>query len=294
MRISFVGLGQMGKPMAMNMLKSGAELTVSSRSGKTYAEFEKAGVRTTSDLAVIAESEIIFLCLTDGKFLQQYLMGENGLVKYLRAGQTIVDFGTSSYTITMDIVKQLAEMGIDYLDAPISGMEARAIDGTLTIMCGGELAVLDRVRPYLETVGTKIIHMGGSGCGQLMKLTNQLLYAINMAGLAEILPMAVKLGLDPEKVGQVVNSGTGRSHASEFFIPRILKDSFTEAYSLNNGYKDLVSAAEISANLNVPLPVLHAAATTYQTAMLKGYGEQDKGSMIRVFEELLGVSYRKK
>jgi len=293
MKISFVGLGQMGKPMAMNLLKSGAELTVSSRKGNTYPEFAEKGVRTTADLAEIAQADIIFLCLPDGKVVENYLMGEAGLAGHLKAGQTVVDFSTCSYTVTIDIAKRLAERGIGFLDAPISGMEARAIEGTLTIMCGGEEEVLNRVMPYLECVGTKIILMGGSGSGQLMKLVNQLLYAINAAGLAELLPMAVKLGLAPEKIANVVNSGTGRSHASEFFLPRILKDSFTDAYSLNNGYKDLISAAEISASLTIPLPVLHAATTTYQTAMIKGYGDQDKGSMIRVFEELLGVSFRK-
>jgi len=104
--------------------------------------------------------------------------------------------------------------------------------------------------------------------------------------------MAVKLGLDPEKVGQVVNSGTGKSYASEFFLPRILKNSFSDGYAMKHAYKDLVSGAEISANLCIPMPVLGAATATYQAALLKGYGDQDKGAMIRVFEELLGVAYR--
>ncbi|MDR3562977.1 MAG: NAD(P)-dependent oxidoreductase [Negativicutes bacterium] len=294
MKISFVGLGQMGKPMAMNMLKSGAELIVSSRQGKAYSEFAEQGIKTTNSMAEIAQGEIIFLCLPDGKVVENYLMGEDGLASHLKAGQTVVDFSTISYTVAVDMAKRLAQRGIGLIDAPISGMEARAIAGTLTIMCGGEKDVLAKAMPYLECVGNNIIHMGGSGSGQLMKLVNQLLYAINAAGLAEILPMAVKLGLDPERVGQVVNSGTGKSHASEFFIPRILKGSFAEAYSLDNGYKDLKSAAEISADFTIPLPVLHAATTSYQTAMLKGYGDQDKGAMIRIFEELLGVSFRSK
>jgi 3-hydroxyisobutyrate dehydrogenase-like beta-hydroxyacid dehydrogenase len=136
--------------------------------------------------------------------------------------------------------------------------------------------------------------MGRSGSGQLTKLINQLLFDMNVASLAEILPMSVKMGLDPYMVGEVVNSGTGKSYASDFFIPRILKNDFSEGYALKSAYKDLVSAAEISANLHVPLPVLGAATSTYQMALLKGYGEQNKGAMIRVFEELLGVEYRKK
>ena len=141
-------------------------------------------------------------------------------------------------------------------------------------------------------MGNTILHMGKIGSGQLTKLINQLLFDINVAALAEILPMAMKMGLDPDKVGSVVNSGTGRSYASEFFIPRILQENFSEGYALSNAYKDLVSAAEISASLCIPMPVLSAATATYQMALLRGHGDKDKGSMILIFEELLGVRYR--
>jgi 3-hydroxyisobutyrate dehydrogenase-like beta-hydroxyacid dehydrogenase len=134
--------------------------------------------------------------------------------------------------------------------------------------------------------------MGPAGRGQLTKLINQLLFDINAAALAEVLPMAVKMGLDPELVGEVVNSGTGRSYASEFFIPRVLQGRFTDGYFLSKAYKDLISGAEISAGLCVPMPVLAAATATYQMAVLRGHGGKDKGAMIEVFEELLGVRYR--
>jgi 3-hydroxyisobutyrate dehydrogenase-like beta-hydroxyacid dehydrogenase len=294
LKISFVGLGQMGKPMAMNMFKSGADLTVSSRSGAHFAEFEKKGIRTSQDPVRIAQGQIIFLCLPDGDVVRDVLFGEKGLVNHLKAGQTIVDFSTISYSLTVEVAKRLEGLGVGFLDAPISGMEARAIDGTLTIMCGGKPEILDTVKPYLECVGAKIIHMGGSGAGQLTKLFNQMLYTINMAGVAEILPLVVKMGLDPEKFGQVINSGTGRSHASEFFIPRLLRDHFSDGYSLKKGYKDLISASEISADLCVPLPTMHAAITTYQMAMSKGYGDQDKGILVRVFEDLLDVNCGKR
>ena len=127
---------------------------------------------------------------------------------------------------------------------------------------------------------------------ELAKLVNQLLFNINVAALAEILPMAVKMGLDPAKVAEIVNSGTGRSYASEFFLPRILENGFSAGYPMAKAYKDLVSAAEIGSTHCIPMPVLNAAATTYQMALLRGDGDLDKGGMIRVFEALLGVSYR--
>jgi 3-hydroxyisobutyrate dehydrogenase-like beta-hydroxyacid dehydrogenase len=192
----------------------------------------------------------------------------------------------------MAINERLKARGVHFLDAPISGMEARAIDGTLTVMCGGERAIFDQVRPLLDYVGNKILYMGPSGSGQLTKLINQLLFDINAAAIAEILPMSTKMGLDPDLVGEVVNSGTGRSYASEFFIPRMLRGHFRDGYPMKNAYKDLISGAEVGANLCIPMPVLAAATATYQMALLKGHGEKDKGGMITVFEELLGISYR--
>jgi 3-hydroxyisobutyrate dehydrogenase-like beta-hydroxyacid dehydrogenase len=291
-KIGFVGLGQMGKPMAMNMLKSGAELIVNSTSSESFADFEKEGARTTTDLKDIAQAEIIFLCLPNGEVVRNVLLGSKGIADKLKKGQTVVDTSTITYSTSMEIAKCLEERDIAFLDAPVSGMEARAVEGTLTVMCGGKRETFDAVKRYLECVGNKILYMGGSGSGQLTKLINQLLFDINAAALAEILPMSVKMGLDTEKVGEVVNSGTGRSYASEFFIPRILKDSFSEGYPMKDAYKDLVSAAEISANLCIPMPLLAAATTTYQMALLKGHGDRDKGGMICVFEELLGVTYR--
>jgi 3-hydroxyisobutyrate dehydrogenase-like beta-hydroxyacid dehydrogenase len=179
-----------------------------------------------------------------------------------------------------------------FLDAPVSGMEARAIDGTLTVMCGGAPEAFERARPLLGLIGNKILYLGPAGSGQLTKLINQLLFDINAAALAEVLPMAVKMGLDPELVGQVVNSGTGRSYASEFFIQRILRGHFADGYPMSHAYKDLISGAELSANLCIPMPVLAAATATYQAALLRGHGAKDKGGMIRLFEELLGVEYR--
>jgi 3-hydroxyisobutyrate dehydrogenase-like beta-hydroxyacid dehydrogenase len=294
MKIGFSGLGQMGKHMAMNMLKSGAEVIVSDVRSDSFHEFEQKGAQTTTDFGVAAQADIVFLSLPSGQIVKSVLLGEDGVLRNPKKGQIVVDTSTITYSTTMEIAKRLEEHGITFLDAPVSGMEARAIDGTLTVMCGGDAGIFETVRPYLECIGNKILYMGGVGSGQLTKLINQVLFDINVAALAEILPMAVKMGLDPDLVGDVVNSGTGRSYASEFFIPRILKNCFSDGYPMKHAYKDLVSAAEISADLGIPLPVLGAATTTYQMALLKGFGDLDKGGMIRVFEELLGVRYRGK
>ncbi len=292
MRIGFCGLGQMGAPMALNLLKSGADLIVSSRRSETRTAFGARGADVTGDHRELAQAEIVFLCLPDGEVVEDLVAGESGLLPSLVPGQTIVDLSTISYRTTLRLAGLAAARKVDFIDAPVSGMKARAIDGTLTVMCGGAADRIARVEPYLNAIGSKILHMGGSGTGQLAKLINQLLFDINAAALAEILPMAARMGLDPRKTADVINSGTGKSYASEFFVPRILQDDFSGGYPMKHAYKDLVSAAEIGANLCVPLPVLAAATHTYQAALLKGYGDLDKGGMIRVFEDLLDVRFR--
>ncbi|MDM0116048.1 NAD(P)-dependent oxidoreductase [Variovorax sp. J22R133] len=289
MKLGFAGLGQMGKPIALNLLKSGAQLVVSDRSDQSFALFSERGATGTTDIADLADADITFLCLPNGKVVQDVVLGEGGLLGRLSPGQTVVDLSTIAHSTTTVLAKALAAKDIAFLDAPISGMEARAVDGTLTVMCGGAREVFDRVKPFLDHIGNKILYMGPAGSGQLTKLINQLLFDINAAALGEILPMAVKLGLDPDLVGEVINSGTGRSYASEFFVPRILRRHFSDGYPMAHAYKDLVSGAELGANYCVPMPVLAAATATYQTALLKGHGEKDKGAMVQVFEELLGV-----
>lgn len=293
MKLGFIGLGQMGRPIAANLLrKSGAALIVSGRSEAAVAELTAEGAEGTTDPAGLAHADIVFLCLPDGRVVQEVLFGRAALAGKLRRGSAVVDLSTITYGDAVEIGRQLEERGIAFLDAPISGMEARAIDGTLTVMCGGQRTVFDRVRSYLDCIGSKILFMGPPGSGQLTKLINQLLFDVNAAALAEVLPMAAKMGLDPDLVGEVVNSGTGRSHASEFFIPRILQGRFSDGYAMSKAYKDLVSGAGVSAELGIPMPVLAAATATYQAALLRGHGDKDKGGMVRVFEELLGVEFR--
>ena len=289
MKIACIGLGVMGKYMALNMVKSGELAVVCDVTDRAFLEFKEAGVCATRDTTAAAGADIIFLSLPNTAVVRSVI---RDLVPHMHAGQIIVDLSTIKYNATLELHEQLGEAGIEFLDAPVSGMESRAKDGTLTVMCGGKEAVFERVRPYFSYIGTKVLYMGTAGAGQLTKLINQLLFDINAAALAEILPMSVKMGLDCEKVGQVVNSGTGRSYASEFFIPNILKDSFRNGYSMRNAYKDLVSAAELGGSLGIPMPVLAAATSTYQMALCKGLGDNDKGGMIKVFEELLDVRFR--
>ena len=291
-RIAWIGLGTMGRGMALNMLRGSCDMAVCDLRPERLDEFRRQGIAVSANPSCAVGADFVFLSLPDTKAVEEVLCGENGLAGR-RSGGIVVDLSTISYQATLRIGEMLARRGISFLDAPVSGMKARAEDGTLTVMCGGEQGVFEAVEPYLRRIGSKVLYMGRQGSGQLAKLINQLLFDINVAALAEILPMSVRMGLDSCKIGEIVNSGTGRSYASEFFIPRTLDGVFDEGYPLESAYKDLVSAAELSAQQKIPLPVLHAATVTYQTALLRGLGAQSKGAMIRVYEELLGVSFRR-
>jgi 3-hydroxyisobutyrate dehydrogenase-like beta-hydroxyacid dehydrogenase len=293
-KIGFVGLGQMGKWMALNVMKAGFDVTVfdiNQEAVKFLTEQGTGSARNPMELA--SQVDWVFLSLPNTEIVENVLFGEDGVVASAKPGLIVLDFGTTNYLPTLDFDRRLKERGIIFGDAPVSGMEARAEEGTLTIMFGGEKKVFDQVRIALEAMGNKIIHMGGVGSGQLTKLINQLLFNISAAAIAEVLPMAAKMGLDPEKVTQVITTGTGRSFAAEFFTPLILEGRFDQGYPLKNAYKDMISAAEICAHQKIPLPLVQAATTTYQMALADGHGEEGKGAMIKVFERILGVKFRK-
>ncbi len=289
--VGFVGLGQMGKPIALNLIHADTDLRVTSKVQDPYTALQAAGVTTVETLAGLADANIVFLSLPGTAAVLDVLFGDGDLASLLRPGSIVVDTSTMEHGATMDIHARLAAAGIAFLDAPVSGMQSRAEAGTLTVMCGGSEETFETVKPWLERMGNNILYMGDAGSGQLTKLVNQLLFDINCAALAEILPMSRKMGLDPEKIASVINSGTGRSYASEFFLPRILARHFGDGYPLKAAYKDLVSAVELGARHCIPMPVLAAATATYQMSLLAGHGTSDKGAMTRFFEDMLAVQF---
>jgi 3-hydroxyisobutyrate dehydrogenase-like beta-hydroxyacid dehydrogenase len=295
MNAGFIGMGKMGKWMALNLMKAGFKLTVYDIDTEPVDFLSSNGAEAVDSPAEMAgKSEVIVFSLPDATVVESAVMGANGIVNRAKEGLILVDCGTSDYFWTMEFGTSLLKRGIRFVDAPVTGLESRAKDGTLTIMFGGDKSTLEILRPLLDAIGSTILHMGGVGKGQLSKMTNNLIYDINLAALAEVLPMAVKLGLEPDKIARVINTGSGRSFASEFFLPHILEGKFDNSYCLEKAYKDLAAAASISAQKKIPLPVAHAATSTYQMALAAGLGKEDKGAMIKVFEKINGVQFRSK
>lgn len=286
MRFGFVGLGQMGLPMAKNLARA-SDVIVYDRKQHASDGFSFVA-DSPKDLTI---ADVIILSLPDVAAVRSFIFG-NGFFEALKPRTIIVDTGTTDVSETIEIAGRLEDAGLIYLDAPVSGMQARAETGNLTMMVGGPVEVLQQLTPAFDRMADKILHMGPVGAGQTAKLINQLLFDVNVAALAEIMPLASVMGLDAKLISDVVNSGTGRSWASEFFLPRILKGDFSQGYALEAAYKDIVSGARLCAERRIPNPVLAAASATYKQALREGHGKLDKGAMILVFERLLNISFR--
>ncbi len=294
-RIGFIGLGEMGKWMATNLARAGFSLTVYDIKPGPVKELVAKGAEAAQNPAEIArKANCIFLSLPDTENVQEVIFGKNGLSGGLSPADVVVDLSTIHYLATLQIVKDLSAKGVTFIDAPVSGMEERAKDATLTVMVGGDPETVEKIRPMLNAIGNNVVYMGKSGNGQLTKLVNQLLLNISCAAMAEVLPMAVKLGLEPEAVCSVVTTGTGQTWANKFFLPYVLQNNFEPGYPLISAYKDMACAAEISGREKIPLPVFFASLQTYQMALAEGLGRENKAAMIKVWEKALGVKVRSK
>ena len=290
--IAFIGLGRMGGSMAKNLMGPDIDLLVYDVSHDSYPDYQAIGARPTKKLQDAANCEIIFLSLPAAKEVRAVLLEEGGLLPLLKKGQIVVDFSSTSLASNAEIGEALAAKGVQFMDAPVSGMPIGAQEGTLTIMAGGTEKVFAKVRPYFERMGKTILHMGPLGSGQMTKMLNNVLYNVSIAALAEILPLAVKMGINAERFSQVINNSTGGSYASRYFVPRVLERNFEGAYAISGAYKDLVNVESITIRECIPVPVLSAATATYQMAARRN-PLLDKSSMFLIYEELLDVTVKK-
>ena len=292
-RIGFIGLGRMGRGMARNLLGAGVDLTVHDADPRAVADLAAAGAAAAASPAeVAARVSRLFLCLPFAPEVRAVLFGEHGVAGGAAPGLHVVDCTTLVHSDALDIAARARDAGLAYNDCPISGMPFRAADGTLTIMFGGETAEFDAARPLLEHMGRDVIHCGPLGAGQLMKAVNNVIYDINIAALCELLPLAARAGLDPDTVAAVVTSGSSRSFASEYFVPRMLAGRFEGDFSLAQAWKDIVNVQEIAVRHGAMTPVTAAMTAVYQTAIAQGHGEEPKSAMIKVYEQVLGTAFR--
>ncbi|RSL33132.1 NAD(P)-dependent oxidoreductase [Salibacterium salarium] len=297
MKVSFIGLGIMGMGMALNLAdgeKDGEfRYLACDADHKALEQFKEKGIKTTTNIADTVDSDYIFLCLPNLEIVKEAILGENGLLQHLKPGQTIVDFSTISYIGATEIAETCKAKGIEFLDCPISGQRAKSMEGTLSIMCGGDEEVFNTIKPMLDRMGEQVIYMGENGSGQLTKVINNCALNICAASFSELMPVGVKLGLDAEKLGDVLMTATGSSFASQTLIPKVLEGDFEHGFSLDKAYKDMESIFEVLVKYEIPLPTLNGTMQTYQLALQSGQRDYYKQAMIRFYEDLLGVKVRK-
>ncbi|MEE2659227.1 MAG: NAD(P)-dependent oxidoreductase [Candidatus Latescibacterota bacterium] len=288
--VGFIGLGSMGQGMATNLLRKNFDVHVYDVRREARENLVKHGATVAENLlSVGASCKQVVLSLPDVHVVSEVLFGDNSLAEVMEPGGIIVDCGTSHPQETIEISHKLAERDLIFLDAPVTGMETRASEGTLTIMVGGETAAFERLRPVLEAMGSLILHMGPSGSGQLTKMSNNVLYNISVAAMAEMLTLTTCMGLDPDKVRQAVGNGSGQSFGFDYFSERVLGREFGEGYPMASAFKDMRAVMEKANEFHAPLPVTSGAMQTYRNALADGYGAESKGAMIKVWERALGV-----
>lgn len=292
--IGFIGLGRMGGGMAANLLKNGRALHVFDPFADAMKPLLDAGATACSSPAdVAAKCDLIFLCLPFAPEVREVVFGKDGIRDAASEGLTIIDTTTLDRLDALAIAEEVGKAGIEYWDCPISGMPYRAHDGTLTVMFGGTKPAFEAFKPYLENFGEFIVHAGPLGCGQAMKAINNIIYNVNIAALCEVLPLAVAVGLDPDEVARVTTSASSRSFASEYFVPRMMDRRFDSDFAMEDAYKDIVNVQRMGVETKAMLPVVNAMISTYQAAMAAGYGREPKSAMLKVYEDALGVQFRR-
>ena len=290
--VGFIGLGRMGFGMASNLLKAGVPLVVCDVDPKPVQALVKKGVQmaeTPADLT--GQVELLFVCVPSESEAEEVLFGDRG-VSAVKRRLRVVDTTTMNYGAAVRLAMQSKHAGFSYSDCPISGLPFRAEEGTLTMMFGGNLDAFSETKPYLDIMGEFVVHCGAVGMGQLMKAVNNIVYDVNIAAIAEVMPLAVRAGLKPETLAEVLTTASARSFASEYFIPRILEGRFEGDFSMSAAYKDIVNIREVASGLQASLPVVEAMVSTYQAAIDMGFGDQPKSAMIKVFEERLNQEVR--
>jgi len=281
--IGFIGLGRMGAAMARNLASAGVPLTVYDiRPDLPDALIDLRVSSATTPGDVATRVELLFLCVPSEVEAEAVLFGEAGV-------SPIIDTTTMNRRAALRLAGQAAAVGLSYSDCPVSGKPFRAEDGTLTMMFGGTPTAFAEATPYLDVMGEFVVHCGDLGSGQLMKAINNIIYDVNIAALCEVMPLAVKAGLAPDTLANVLTSGSARS-ASEYFIPRILRREFDGDFSLQAAFKDIVNVQEVATELQASLPVVEAMVDTYQAAIDSGFGDQAKSAMIKTYEARLGLT----
>lgn len=293
MKLGFIGLGIMGKPMAKNLIKGGCNLLVYDINKSAVDELVSYGAKYASLSEIGEECEIVFTILPNGAIVQDILFGANGLTNTLKEGSIIVDMSSVTPTESMLCAEKLKQMNLEFIDSPVSGGEPKAIDGTLAFMAGGKEEVYKKVEPFFNIMGSSSILIGDNGSGSVTKLTNQVIVNLTIAAVSEAFVLAAKAGADPEKVYKAIREGLAGSTILDAKIPMIMNRDFKPGGKISINLKDIKNVMQTAHNLDVPLPMTSQLLEIMQTLKVHGHLEDDHGGIAQYFEKLAGVEIKK-
>jgi len=289
-RVGFCGLGTMGAAMAANVARAGYPLTVWNRTpGRAGAAVAAGAVEALSPAAAASASEVVVVCVSDTPDVEAVLFGDNGLADGLADGALIIDCSTIAPGATREFAERLAESGISFVDAPVSGGSEGAIKGTLTIMVGGTDADVERARPVLEAMGSSITHMGPVGAGQTTKAVNQVILSGVYLGVAEGMVLAMKSGLDAKQVAEALSGGAAGSWVLQNRAERMIDDEYPLGFRIALHLKDLTIALEQARAVGAALPVSAIAAQIEAGLVARGHGDDDNSALARAVREWSGL-----
>ncbi len=287
MKLGYIGLGLMGKSMARNLLKAGYEVTVHNRSRGAVAELVAEGaIEAHSPKEVAANADVIFLNLPDGPDVELVIFGADGIAENARAGLLVVDNSTIAPATTRDLNARLGALGMELLDAPVSGGDIGAAKGTLTIMVGATEAAFAKVLPAFEAMGKSITLVGEAGAGQIAKVANQMMVAAQMTAMGELMILAQKAGADVEKVIQAIRGGAAQCWALDVKPDRLLAGNREPGFKAYMQAKDLHIVMDTAKEYGVPAPVTAAATQLFDSMLANGWRNQDNSGVIGVIEKL--------
>lgn len=285
-KVGVIGLGIMGKPMARNLLKAGYEVMVCDLNPTPVEELVRLGAIAGSNMEIGRNCDVIFLILPNGKIVQNVLFGQNGLAEVLEPGVLVCDMSSVTPGESQACYEKLAEQGVDFLDAPVSGGESGAIEGSLAIMCGGEQAAYERLKPYFDVLGSNAVLIGGSGSGSLAKLANQVIVNLGIAAVSEALVLATKGGADPMRVYQAIRGGLAGSHVLDAKAPMMCARDFTPGGKISINRKDIANVMATAHELDVPMPMTAMLMEIMQALKVSGHMDEDHAAIVTYFEQL--------
>jgi 2-hydroxy-3-oxopropionate reductase len=286
--VGYVGLGLMGKPMALNLVGAGVPLVVHNRSQASVQELAQAGaVPATSYAEVATQADVIFTCLPDLATVEQVIAGPDGLLAHAQPGTLIVDMSTISPMLARDLAQKAMAVGCRFLDAPVSGGEVGAREATLSIMVGGEAEDVERARPFFEIMGQRVVHVGAAGAGQIAKACNQTIVAITIEAVSEALLLARQAGVDPARVREALMGGFAQSRVLDLHGQRMIDHNFVPGGKARHQLKDLDIIAEASDTYGAPMPFARAVQHLFAQLVEQGDGDLDHSALYRLLEQQL-------